>query len=153
MEGTKRSIKSIPTDVSYHVSDPVDTNTKSKSAGTQNFPKLRGFLRELRHPKESLLRVAWETTSWRLSVLLVITPVITLAVTHKWKFAAELSVVEVAVKYPVQILHGKIWSHLPWGYTKKHQRTERTQEKLKSADAVSKVFDLDSQTAKFLRTQ
>lgn len=78
--------------------------------------RFRKFLRELKSPKESLARVATETTSWRLSVLLVITPAITYAVTHKLKFSLELPFVEIAVKYPLQVLHGKLWSHLSWGY-------------------------------------
>lgn len=92
---------------------------KQESAKEENVKGFRKFLRELKNPKESLLRVATETTSWRLSVLLVITPAITYAVTHKLKFAAEIPLAEIAVKYPLQILHGKIWSHMSWGYKAK----------------------------------
>ena len=89
-------------------------------ATVNNESRLKKFLREVKIPKETMSRIASETTSWRLTVLFIITPAITYGVTHKLKFAAEVSTLELVVKFPAQILHGKLWAHLPWGYKKQN---------------------------------
>ncbi len=83
---------------------------------------IASLLRELKHPMESFTRTSARATSWRITVAVAITPVLTYSYTHfsymlshKKEMIALYSLTELAVKLPLQSLHDHLWSRISWG--------------------------------------